>query len=98
MGKDYENKWSNFGGRAELSDKSDYEITATRECWEETLGAIYDYPDLKNVVKRSGHKHLVFKTPSGHPYYMFVIKIPFHNNYRDKFLSTKKFLTLNGLS
>jgi len=93
LGKDYENKWSNFGGRCELSDKSDYEVTAAREAWEETLGAVYDYSDMKSVVKSKGNKHLVFKTPSGHPYYMFVIKIPFNNNYREKFLCTKKFIS-----
>ena len=93
LGKDYDNKWSNFGGRCELSDKSDYEITAARECWEETLGAVYDYQEIKNIIKNKGIRHIQFKTPSGHPYYMFIVKIPFNTNYRDKFISTKKFLS-----
>lgn len=93
LGKDYENKWSNFGGRCELADRSDFEITAARETWEETLGAIYDYGDLKNIVKNKGVRHIQFRTPSGHPYYMFVIKIPFNTSYRDKFINTKKFIS-----
>ena len=75
LGKDWENKWSNFGGVCEASDKFDTEITASRETWEETLGCI------------------ICKTPSGNPYYMYVVKIPFNNNYRYTFLSTKKFIS-----
>ena len=94
LGKDWDNKWSNFGGRCELSDKSDHEITALREAWEETLGCVYDYDQFKNVFKgKSSHPCINCKTPSGTPYYLYIIKIPFSNNYRDRFLSTKKFIS-----
>lgn len=93
LGKDYDNKWSNFGGRAERNDRGDFEVTAAREAWEETLGAVYDFTDMKNIVKNKAVKHFEFRTPSGHPYYMFLIKIPFTTTYRDKFLSTKKFIS-----
>ena len=70
LGKDYENKWSNFGGRCELSDKSDSEITASREAWEESLGAVYDFETIKNILKNKNIKCVTSKTPSGRPYYM----------------------------
>lgn len=93
LGKDFENKWSNFGGRCELSDKYDSEITAAREAWEETLGAVYDYDVLKSVIKNKTAKCITSRTPSGYPYYMFLIKIPFTTSYRDRFTSTKKFIS-----
>jgi hypothetical protein len=93
LGKDYENKWSNFGGRCEISDKCDAELTAAREAWEETLGSIYDYDTLKVTLKANkGIKYISSKTPSGRPYYMYLLKIPYSNVYRDRFMSTKKFL------
>ena len=93
LGKDFENRWSNFGGRCELSDKHDSEVTATREAWEETLGAVYDYDNLKTLIKNKCIKCIISRTPSGHPYYMFVVKIPFTTAYRDRFTYTKKFIS-----
>lgn len=95
LGKDHDNKWSNFGGRCELADKADSEITAAREAWEETLGAVYDYDNLKLLIKNKTAKCkcMVSKTPSGHPYYMFLVKIPFSTSYRDRFITTKKFIS-----
>ena len=93
LGKDYENKWSNFGGRCELSDKSDSEITASREAWEESLGAVYDFETIKNILKNKNIKCVTSKTPSGRPYYMYIVKINFTTSYRDRFQSTKKFIT-----
>jgi len=93
LGKDFENRWSNFGGRCELSDKYDSEVTASREAWEETLGAVYDYENMKSLIKNKSTKCIISRTPSGHPYYMFVVKIPFTTSYRDRFTSTKNFIS-----
>ena len=93
LGRDYENKWSNFGGRCELSDKSDPEITAAREAWEESLGAVYDFETIKNNLKNKNVKCIISKTPSGRPYYMYMVKINFTTSYRDRFQSTKKFIS-----
>lgn len=93
LGKDFENKWSNFGGRCELADKCDSEVTAAREAWEETLGAVYDYDNLRILIRNKSTKCIVSKTPSGNPYYMFIVKIPFSTTYRDRFTSTKKFIS-----
>lgn len=93
LGKDFENRWSNFGGRCELSDKYDSEVTAAREAWEETLGAVYDYENMRSLIKNKTVKCITSRTPSGHPYYMFIVKIPFTTSYRDRFTSTKKFIS-----
>tara|TARA_Y100000748_G_scaffold300537_1_gene299152 strand:- start:857 stop:1390 length:534 start_codon:yes stop_codon:yes gene_type:complete len=93
LGKDFDNKWSNFGGRCELIDRYDSEITATREAWEETIGAVYNYDHLRNFIKNKNTKCIVSKTPSGNPYYMYLVKIPFTSVYRDRFTSTKKFIS-----
>ena len=91
LGKDRDNRWSNFVGGVELSDRSDPENTASRETWEETLGCIGDISEIKRHLK--GCNCIVSKTPSGNKYYMYVVKIPFTNLYRDRFNSTKKFLS-----
>jgi 8-oxo-dGTP pyrophosphatase MutT (NUDIX family) len=93
LGKDHENKWSNFGGRCEISDKFDAEITASREAWEETLGTVNDFETFKHLLKSKNVKFITSRTPSGYPYYMYLLKIPYSCCYRDRFLSTKKFLT-----
>lgn len=93
LGKDFENRWSNFGGRCELSDKYDSEVTAAREAWEETLGAVYDYENMRSLIKNKTVKCITSRTPGGHPYYMFVVKIPFTTLYRDRFTTTKKFIS-----
>lgn len=92
LGKNYDNKWSDFGGKAEISDKCDTFVTASREAWEETLGCIYDYETLRCKL-RNTNKVVVSKTQSGKPYYMYMLYIPYSNSYRDKFLSTKKFIS-----
>jgi len=88
LGKDRDNRWSNFGGGVELSDKTDPENTASRETWEETLGSVGDIIDIKKYVK--GCNCIISKTPSGNKYYMYIVKIPFTNVYRDRFNTTKK--------
>jgi hypothetical protein len=91
LGKDFENKWTDFGGGSEVSDKFDTEITAARETWEETLGSVSDYETLKNSLKNCNC--IVSLTPSGKPYYMYIVRIPFTQTYKDKFTSTKKFIS-----
>tara|TARA_B110001452_G_scaffold27116_2_gene21287 strand:+ start:2146 stop:2670 length:525 start_codon:yes stop_codon:yes gene_type:complete len=93
LGKDWDNKWSNFGGASEVADKSEPEMTAAREAWEETLGCIEDFDLIKNTVNKYSPHCIKCKTPSGYPYYMYLVKVPFNNNYRHRFLSTKKFIS-----
>jgi hypothetical protein len=93
LGRDSDNKWSDFGGRVEPKDKNDYEATAAREFYEETLGSIYDYEHAKKLIKHKKCPKIVSKTGSGHPYYMYLIKITHNDEIRNKFTSTKNFLS-----
>ena len=90
LGRDSDNKWSDFGGRVEPKDKNDYETTAAREFFEETLGSIYDYDYTRKLIKKC--PKIVSKTNSGHNYYMYLLKIHYTDLVRIKFLSTKNFL------
>ena len=90
LGRDFENKWSDFGGRVEPKDRGDYETTAAREFFEETLGSIYDYDYTRKQIKKC--PKIISKTSSGHNYYMFLLKIQYTDIIRTKFLSTKNFI------
>jgi hypothetical protein len=92
LGRDYDNKWSDFGGRVEPKDRNDHETTASREFYEETLGCIYDYEFIKKCLKYKKCPKIISKTALGHPYYMYLIKLQFDDIFRQKFLSTRKFL------
>jgi len=91
LGRDVDNKWSDFGGRVEPKDRGDYETTAAREFFEETLGSVYDYDHVRKLLKKC--PKIVSKTGSGHPYYMYLIKIQYSDIIRTKFTSTKNFIS-----
>lgn len=93
MGKDTENKWSDFGGRCEPSDRGRWDVTATREFYEESVGSICDIPTMmaklqhrKNYIKVCG------KTLNGSSYYMYVVRMPFKDSYKESFDNTMKFI------
>jgi hypothetical protein len=91
LGRDSDNKWSDFGGRVEPKDRGDYDATAAREFFEETLGSIYDYEQVKKIIKKC--PKIISKTGSGHSYYMYLLKLPYSDIIRVKFSSTKNFLS-----
>ena len=90
LGRDYENKWSDFGGRVEPKDRCDHESTAAREFFEETLGSVYDYDYTRKILKKC--PKIISKTGSGHSYYMYLLKINYSDIIKIKFLSTKTFV------
>ena len=90
LGRDADNKWSDFGGRVEPKDRGDYEATAAREFFEETLGSVYDYDYTRKLLKKI--IKINSKTGSGHAYYMYLLKISYTDIIRTKFLSTKNFI------
>ena len=94
LGRDTDNRWSDFGGRCEPNDRGDFEVTACREFTEESLGSIFSYDHSRKLIKNN-KKTIKIKsiTPSGNDYYMYLMKINFDNNIRTKFLSTRNFIT-----
>ena len=93
LGTDPENKWSDFGGRCEVSDKGRWDSTATREFYEESIGSVMDIPTMlvrlqhkKNFIRVRG------KTLNGSAYFMYCVKIPYKESYRETFNSILTFL------
>jgi hypothetical protein len=96
LGRDYTNSWADLGGSQEPEDES-IQYTACREFYEESIGSVMD---ISSMLDRIKNKHLKISdfTPSGLPYYMYVVKIPFFN-YRDTFKSSYyllKYMNNNG--
>ena len=93
LGKDYkDDAWSDFGGKSEMSDNFQPHKTAAREFYEETIGSIFSYDSVENLLKNSiNYKLITSVTLSGAPYYMYVIQIPY-DNYRKIFIKTLSFI------
>jgi len=93
LGKDPDGKWSDFGGRSELSDEGRWDITAAREFYEETIGSIMDIQTvLTKLQNKKSHLRIRDKTLNGYPYYMYTIKIAYKDIYRYNFRSTYSFI------
>jgi hypothetical protein len=89
LGKDNDNDWSDFGGRCEFKDHSDPINTATREFYEESLGAILNVQETKILINENNK--ITSKTLNGSPYYMYPIYIDFIN-HSECFLKISNFL------
>ena len=89
LGKDNDNDWSDFGGRCEFKDHNDPINTASREFFEESLGAILNITDCVTLI--NDNTKIISKTLNGSPYYMYPIYIEFLN-YSDTFLKISGFL------
>ena len=85
LGKDINGKWSDFGGRSEVTDNGRWDITASREFFEETIGSVMDIPTAMTKLQLKKNLRIQDKTGSGYPYYMYVIKVPYKDNYRHTF-------------
>jgi hypothetical protein len=90
LGKDSNGDWSDFGGRCEFKDHSNEKNTATREFYEETLGAVINIQECMHKISVSPNK-VVSKTLNGSPYYMYLVYID-HQNYSDTFLKFASFI------
>jgi len=90
LGKDNDNDWSDFGGRCEFKDRSEPINTATREFYEETLGAVLTIDECINKLGTSPIK-IISKTLNGSPYYMYLVFVD-NLNYSETFNKTSQFL------
>ena len=90
LGKDNENDWSDFVGRCEFKDKSEPLNTATREFYEETLGAVLTVQECINKITVNPVK-IISKTLNGSPYYMYLLYVDYQN-YSESFNKTSNFL------
>lgn len=84
--------WSDFGGKHENRDRTELD-TAQREFYEETCGCVLDLRSLKvRMSFPSNYLVLHSTTQSKHPYYMYLMQIPFEPNLRSCFKKTLTFL------
>ena len=91
LGKDNDNDWSDFGGRCEFKDHGDEKITASREFYEETLGAVINVQECMDKINSGAVTKIVSKTLNGSPYYMYLIYMEYLN-YSETFSKTLNFL------
>ena len=87
LGKDNEGDWSDFGGRCEFKDKNDEKNTASREFYEETLGAVLNITECLDKLINGKPVKIISKTLNGSPYYMFLLYVEY-SNYSDSFIKT----------
>jgi hypothetical protein len=79
-----------FGGRCEFRDRSEPLATATREFYEETLGAVLSVQECTEKLTVNPVQ-IVSKTLNGSPYYMYLMYIDY-NNYTETFHKVANFL------
>lgn len=93
LGQDTMGNWSDFGGKCELKDKNNIKETACREFYEETLNSVIDLDSTRQLLRSEKNYKLVeSKTPSGLPYYMFLLRIPMvPDETRDRFKRTYEY-------
>lgn len=84
-----DNTWSDFAGKYEKKDK-DIKWTASREFFEETYGCLFD---AKTMRHRLDHAiEIVGKTQNNHPFYCYIVEIPFLPHLRRSFLNQLTFM------
>lgn len=92
IGKDVrDGAWSDFGGKCEKIDK-DIAATASREFWEETCGALMDLKTARARLTPGRCVVLRGTTQNRHPYWSFVVEVPYVPHLRDAFAKQLAFL------
>ena len=89
--------WSDFGGKCERVDRCDPLNTAVREFYEETYGCVADARTLRQRLYAGNCLLLRSRTQNGHPYYMFVVEVPFLPHLRNTFHKALDFLRHKNL-
>ena len=88
LGKDNEGDWSDFGGRCEFKDQNNPKNTASREFYEETLGAVLNVQECHDKMTE---KKIESHTLNGSPYHMYLVYRELLN-YSDTFNKISNFL------
>lgn len=97
LGKDVrDGTWSDFGGKVERPDAGPLD-TAAREFYEETLGVVAPRAGMRQRMIPSNCVVLRGTTQNGHPYWMFVMEVPYSASVRNHFLKSAAFLKSKNL-
>lgn len=98
VGQDVRDRsWSDFGGKCERVDRQDPLNTACREFYEETYGCVVDHRALRNRLCMSNCLALRSRTQNNHPYWMFVVEVPYQPHLRSAFHKALGFLRHKNL-
>ena len=89
--------WSDFGGKCERVDRNDPLNTACREFYEETYGCLVDHRALRPRLAPGACLALKSRTQNNHPYWMYVVQVPYKPFLRSAFHKTLAFLRYKGL-
>lgn len=93
LGKDVrDGTWSDFGGKCERVDRNDAMNTATREFYEETLGCVVAPWGLRKRMIPGNCVPLRGETRNGHPYWMYVVEVPYIKDLDKTFAKLVAFL------
>lgn len=93
LGKDMRYKWSDFGGKREAKDNWNPIHTAARECYEETMGIIFSYEELKYIISKNP-KYVIGKSYLQKNYYMFMIDLNKMYNFSNDFYNLRSYKNL----
>lgn len=98
VGKDAQDGlWSDFGGKYEVKDRNEID-TAQREFQEESCGSVMDIKTLRMRMSVTSNYHLLQSTTQAkHPYYMYLLEVPFDPHVRANFKRTVSFLRFSKL-
>lgn len=98
VGQDVRDRsWSDFGGKCERADRGDPFNTACREFYEETYGCVIDHRALRARLCAANSLVLRSRTQNGHPYYMYVVQVPYQPHLRNAFHKSLAFLRHKSL-
>lgn len=98
VGQDVRDRsWSDFGGKCERVDRNDPLNTACREFYEETYGCLLDQRALRAHLSPANCLALKSRTQNSHPYWMFVVEVPYQPHLRNVFHKCLEFLRHKNL-
>jgi 8-oxo-dGTP pyrophosphatase MutT (NUDIX family) len=98
VGQDVRDRsWSDFGGKCERVDKNDPMNTACREFYEETYGCVLDWRMLRHRMHPGNCLSLRSRTQNQHPYWMFLVQMPYRPHLRNAFHRTLQFVRYKNL-
>lgn len=99
VGQDVRDRsWSDFGGKCERGDRGDPLNTACREFYEETYGCVVDHRALRARLCASNSLVLRSRTQNNHPYFMFVVEVPYSPHLRNSFHKALAFVRHKNLA
>lgn len=98
VGQDVRDRsWSDFGGKCERGDRGDPLNTACREFYEETYGCVVDHRAMRARLCHSNSLVLRSRTQNNHPYFMFVVQVPYQPHVRNTFHKALSFMRHKNL-